>query len=75
MVVSLPVRLRALRAAHGWTLEQAAQEVGINPDNLSKLERGYRKPRVGTLSKIADAYGVAVEELLSLEETPDPLVA
>jgi transcriptional regulator with XRE-family HTH domain len=68
--ITLPVRLRALRAAHGWTLEQAAEEVGLNPDNLSKLERGYRKPRVGTLAKIADAYRVAIEELLSLEEEP-----
>jgi transcriptional regulator with XRE-family HTH domain len=72
MVVSLPVRLRALRAARGWTLEQAAEEAGLTPDNLSKIEKGHRKPRVSTLSKLADAYGVAPEELLSLEE---PVVA
>ena len=69
MSVSLPVRLRSLRAARGWTLEEAAEEVGINPDNLSKLERGFRKPRVGTLAKIANAYGVPVEGLMEAEET------
>jgi transcriptional regulator with XRE-family HTH domain len=66
--VSLPIRLRSLRARSGWTLEEAATHVGITTDNLGRLERGASRPRVGTLRKLSDAYGVDVEELMTLED-------
>jgi transcriptional regulator with XRE-family HTH domain len=68
MQITLPVRLRSLRAARGWTVEHAAEEIGLTPDNLSRIERGVRHPRATTLARIARGYGVGIEELMSLEE-------
>jgi transcriptional regulator with XRE-family HTH domain len=68
MPVSLPVKLRALRASRGWTIETAAEEIGITADNLSRIERGVRHPRATTIDRIARGYGVSVEELMTLED-------
>jgi transcriptional regulator with XRE-family HTH domain len=61
---SLPARLQVLRARQGLTLIEAAEKIGIGRDTLSDLERGNRHPVMPTLAKIAQGYGVPVEELL-----------
>jgi transcriptional regulator with XRE-family HTH domain len=66
----LPARLRVLRAREGLTLIEAAGKIGIGRDTLSDLERGNRHPVMPTLAKIAEGYGVPVEDLL---EEPVPL--
>jgi transcriptional regulator with XRE-family HTH domain len=68
---SLAERLRVLRAQRGMTLAKAAEQAGVGRDTLSDLERGRRHPVMPTLAKIAQGYGVPVEELL---EEPVPLV-
>lgn len=67
---SLALRLRVLRAERGWTLNQAAERAGVQPETISDAEHGKRRPYAPTLAKIAAAYGVPVEELL---EEPVPL--
>src|SRR5215213_7563987 len=67
---SLPAKLQVLRARQGLTLIEAAEKIGIGRDTLSDLERGNRHPVMPTLAKIAEGYGVPVEELL---EEPVPL--
>jgi transcriptional regulator with XRE-family HTH domain len=61
---SLAERLRVLRAQRGMTLVEAAEQAGVGRDTLSDLERGRRHPVMPTLAKIAEGYGVPVEELL-----------
>ena len=61
---SLAERLRVLRAQRGMTLVEAAEQVGVGRDTLSDLERGRRHPVMPTLAKIAQGYGVPVEDLL-----------
>src|SRR5918994_3424359 len=61
---SLAERLRVLRAQRGMTLVEAAEQTGVGRDTLSDLERGRRHPVMPTLAKIAQGYGVPVEELL-----------
>ena len=61
---SLAERLRVLRAQRGLTLVEAAENAGVGRDTLSDLERGRRHPVMPTLSKIAQGYGVPVEDLL-----------
>jgi transcriptional regulator with XRE-family HTH domain len=67
---SLAERLRVLRAQRGMTLVEAAEQTGVGRDTLSDLERGRRRPVTPTLAKIAQGYGVPVQELL---EEPAPL--
>ncbi len=61
---SLPRKLRVLRARQGLSLIEAAEKLGIGRDTLSDLERGNRHPVMPTLAKIAQGYGVPVEDLL-----------
>jgi transcriptional regulator with XRE-family HTH domain len=64
MPESLPAKLQVLRARQGLTLIEAAEKIGIGRDTLSDLERGNRHPVMPTLAKIAQGYGVPVEDLL-----------
>jgi transcriptional regulator with XRE-family HTH domain len=66
----LPHKLRTLRVRQGLTLVEAAKKTGVTRATLSELERGHRQPVAPTLVKIAEGYGVPVEELL---EEPVPL--
>ena len=50
------------------TLTEASERIGITRHTLSSLERGGQEPHYPTLHKIADGYGIAVEDLL--EEGP-----
>jgi transcriptional regulator with XRE-family HTH domain len=52
------------------TLRQAEEVTGVDKGTLSQLERGARHPQDITLAKIAEGYGVSVEDLLG-----DPAVA
>jgi transcriptional regulator with XRE-family HTH domain len=52
-----------LGAKERLTLRQAATKLGVTPGTLSELERGLRHPHDVTLAKIAQGYGVPVEEL------------
>jgi transcriptional regulator with XRE-family HTH domain len=61
---SLARKLRVLRAERGWTLNQAAERAGVQPETISDAEHGKRRPYTPTLAKIARGYGVPVEELL-----------
>jgi transcriptional regulator with XRE-family HTH domain len=61
---SLAERLRVLRARQGLSLTEASKRAGITRDTLSDLERGKRHAYMPTLAKIAQGYGVPVEDLL-----------
>jgi transcriptional regulator with XRE-family HTH domain len=61
-------KLRVLRAERGLTLREAAKLADVRPGTLSELERGIRRPHDLTLSRIAQAYDVSVEELIDAEE-------
>jgi transcriptional regulator with XRE-family HTH domain len=61
---SLARKLRVLRAERGWTLHQAAERAGVQPETISDAEHGKRRPYTPTLTKVARGYGVPVEELL-----------
>jgi transcriptional regulator with XRE-family HTH domain len=65
---SLSSRLRLLRVQRGLTLQEASDVLGIDRHTLSSIERGTQTPHAPTLKKIAEGYGVPLENLLDLEE-------
>jgi len=67
---SLPSKLQVLRAREGLTLSDAAEKLGIHRVTLAQIERGLRQPMMPTLAKIAEGYGVPVEDLL--DDAPLP---
>lgn len=61
--------IRELREKRGWTQTELARRAGIKQGVLSDIETGTTKdPRVGTLSAIANALEVPIEELIRKEE-------
>src|SRR5215218_1274028 len=71
---SLAEKLRVLRARRGLSLVEASELLGINRHTLRSLEMGAKKaPHYGTLHKVAQGYGVPVEDLL--EEPTDRFAA
>jgi len=69
-------RLAELRRQRGFTQEALAEQVGIQPHGLSRIEQGHRSPSLSTLAHLAEALDVTVGELLAVEqEVPDPTVS
>src|SRR4051794_4260527 len=62
--------VRALRAAHGWSLDQLATRAGVSKGVLVALEQVRGNPTLGTLTRVADALGVPLTRLVQVEEEP-----
>ncbi len=63
--------VRYHRGRVGMTQEQLAQEAGISTAALVRLEGGeIKRPRAGTLSKLAGALGVDPAELVGFVARP-----
>jgi len=60
----ITVTLRVLREERGITHKEAAELTNVHHWTLYCLESGKRSPYMPTVTKIASAYGVPLEELL-----------
>lgn len=60
-------RIRELRARAGLTQAQLADRVDISHEFMSRLERGLKAPSLNTVEKVADALGIAVNELFDFD--------
>ncbi len=59
-------KLRVLRAKSGLSLRDVESRTDLDKHTISYLERGMRKrPYARTLAKLANVYGVPVEDLLN----------
>ena len=63
----IAVKLRDLREERGLTRKEAAELANVSHWTLIYLESGKRPPYMPTVTKIARAYGVSLEELLEVE--------
>ncbi|MHB1042355.1 MAG: helix-turn-helix domain-containing protein [Eubacteriales bacterium] len=57
------LRLKSVRIQRGWSLTKLCLLTGIDPSNLSRLERGYVFPYPGWREKLAKAFEMPEEEL------------
>jgi transcriptional regulator with XRE-family HTH domain len=63
--LNLGERVRDLRKAKGWTLEQAAQQAGLARSTLSKIENGQMSPTYEALKKLAEGMSISVPQLFT----------
>jgi len=63
--IDLGARVRDLRKAQGWTLEQAAQRAGLARSTLSKIENGQMSPTYDALKKLAVGLEISVPQLFT----------
>jgi len=57
-------RLREARHDRGWSQERLADESGLHWTAVSKIERGEREPRLGTIMRLARALRMSAGDLL-----------
>jgi transcriptional regulator with XRE-family HTH domain len=63
--VNLGKRLKELRNKYKITQDKLAKKADIPFSTLAKIEAGYTpNPSMETLIKIADAFGIGIDELL-----------
>ncbi|MCB2110555.1 MAG: helix-turn-helix transcriptional regulator [Defluviimonas sp.] len=63
--LDLGPRVRELRKARGWTLEQAAGQAGLARSTLSKIENGQMSPTYEALKKLAGGLSISVPQLFT----------
>jgi transcriptional regulator with XRE-family HTH domain len=68
-------RVRDLRKARGYTLEDLAKSSGVSRSTISMIERKETSPTAALLGRLADALGVTLAALFSDETqaAQDPL--
>ena len=58
-------KIKEIREAKDWTLEQVANLTGLTRQRILAIENGTGYPLVPTLIKISDALGCSVVDLLN----------
>jgi transcriptional regulator with XRE-family HTH domain len=74
VLAAVGARLRQVRTERGVTLTELAAVTGISKSTLSRLESGQRKPSLELLLPIAQAHGVALDELVDAPMVGDPRI-
>lgn len=58
-------RIARLRRDQGWKQKDLAARIGCSLQQVSKLERGCWVPRVSTFIRVAEAFNVTADYLLT----------
>jgi transcriptional regulator with XRE-family HTH domain len=64
LAVAIGGRVRGVRRARGWTLDQLAEAAGVSRRMVVNVEQGAANPSVGTLLRLSDALGVGLPALV-----------
>jgi transcriptional regulator with XRE-family HTH domain len=62
-------RLKALREAEGWSLDDLAERSGVHRQSIWKMEQGQREPSWPTVLALAGALGVTPNDFVYRVDT------
>ncbi len=62
-------RLRTLRQARGWTLDDLAARAHVGASTISRIETGQRRLALDQLVTLARALGVTIDDLLADDDS------
>jgi DNA-binding XRE family transcriptional regulator len=60
--------MKRIREKNGKTLNDVANESGLNYTTIMRIEKGLIIPKINTAQKIANALNTPIEELFDLKE-------
>ncbi|MDC3413851.1 helix-turn-helix domain-containing protein [Terrihalobacillus insolitus] len=63
-------RIKELRTKRGITLKDLGEAIDFNYSNLSKIERGERKPTIELLEKLSNFFNVEISYLFGTSQEP-----
>jgi transcriptional regulator with XRE-family HTH domain len=64
MNAAVALHVRALRQARGWSLDELSGRSWVSKGMVVQIEAARTNPSLGTLTRIADAFGVTIARLL-----------
>ena len=69
---TIATQIKKLRQQRGWTQPQLADKLSVSKQTISNWETGLKVPRMGSLQKLADLFGVKIGEITnaSIDNTP-----
>jgi transcriptional regulator with XRE-family HTH domain len=67
-------RLRSLRTARGWSIDELARRARISASTISRIETGHRRLALDHLVTLARALDTTVDELLVDEDSAGDVV-
>ena len=67
-------RIRGLRAARGWSLDELAARCYLSPSTLSRIETGHRRIALDQLAPIARALGTTLDQLVEPVDDGDVVI-
>jgi len=67
-------RLRSLRVAKGWSLDELARRSYIGASTISRIETGHRRVALDQLVTLARALETTVDALLADEDVDDVII-
>ena len=58
-------RIKELRKKSSWSQQKLAEKAGVSYNTITKIEQGAATmPTIQTMIKIADAFGISLDELV-----------
>jgi transcriptional regulator with XRE-family HTH domain len=67
-------RIRGLRLARGWSLDDLAKRCHVSPSNLSRIETGHRRIALDQLAVIARALDTSLDQLIESADDDDVVI-
>lgn len=67
-------RIRGLRMARGWSLDELASLCYLSPSTLSRIETGHRRIALDQLAPIARALGTTLDQLVESGDDGDVVI-
>lgn len=67
-------RIRGLRVARGWSLDDLASRCYLSPSSLSRIETGHRRIALDQLAPIARALGTTLDQLVESVADDDVVI-
>ena len=58
-------RLKVLRAERDWSQQDLAERLDVSRQSVNAIEKGRYDPSLPLAFKIADVFGLAIEEIFS----------
>src|ERR1700733_13174835 len=64
-------RMRGLRVAKGWPLDELSRRCHVSPSNLSRIETGHRRIALDQLAAIGRDLGTTLDQLVDAADDDD----
>lgn len=68
------LRIRGLRRARGWSLDNLAERAGLSASTLSRIETGHRRIGLDQLTALARALGTTIDALVESVDAENVMI-